>query len=43
MHEPFHIRRQSPEVAKQDSMPSFLQQQPFGIFGQGKLYSFYGL
>ncbi|XP_025204342.1 LIM homeobox transcription factor 1-beta-like isoform X2 [Melanaphis sacchari] len=34
MHEPFHIRHQSPAVVKQDSMPSFLQQQPFGIFGQ---------
>lgn len=38
IHEPFRIRQQSPEEAKQDSMSSFLQQQPFGIFSQGKLY-----
>ncbi|XP_026809896.1 LIM homeobox transcription factor 1-beta-like isoform X1 [Rhopalosiphum maidis] len=34
MHESFHIRHQSSAVVKQDSMSSFLQQQPFGIFGQ---------
>lgn len=38
VHEPFHIQLQSPASVKQDSMPmSFLQQQPFGIFGQGNL------
>jgi len=40
IHEPFHIRHQPPAIVKQDSMTSFLQQQPFGIFGQGKLCSF---
>lgn len=41
-HEPFHIRQQSPAVVKQDpiNMSSFLQQQPFGIFGQSELFRY---
>jgi len=38
MHKPFLIRHQSPAIVKQDSMSSFSQQQPFGLFGQGMLY-----
>lgn len=35
IQESIHV--QSPVVVKQDSMSSFLHQQPFGIFGQGEL------
>lgn len=37
-HEPFHIGQQSPSAIKHDSMSSFLQQQPFSVFGQGEFY-----
>lgn len=42
IQESTHVRQlQSPVVVKQDSMSSFLHQQPFGIFGQGEFFKFY--
>lgn len=42
VHEPFHIRQQSPAVVKEDSinLSSFLQQQPFGIFSQSEFFRY---